>query len=190
MTSPSESSPLLFATVLLDPPGRRTARHLGKTEVSSLLRFFFNGEIIVWRNFPEILYPVARIGVYEFDFIPSSPLKKDADLEIALKANTFVSSRPCLTWKPNSASWRPPPKTHSRSAIGKRPSLRNGAPGSPTASRRFTVSIPCSDTSTTRSPGNRRSFSSDISWPKLPLSFTSGSTRNFLLSSISLAMMG
>ena len=120
MTSPSESSPLLFATVLLDPPGRRTARQLGKTEVSSLLRFFFNGEIIVWRNFPEILYPVARIGVYEFDFIPSSPLKKDADLaEIALKANTFVSSRPCLTWKPNSASWRPPPKTTHDQLLGK-----------------------------------------------------------------------
>lgn len=87
MTTPSESSPLLFATVLLDPPGHRTARQLGKTQVSSLLRFFFNGEIIVWRNFPEILYPVGRVGVHEFDFVPGSPLKKDADLgEIALKA--------------------------------------------------------------------------------------------------------
>ena len=87
MTISSEPLPLLFATVLLDPPGHRTARQLGKTQVSSLLRFFFNGEIIVWRNFPELLYPVGRIGVHEFDFVPGSPLKKDADLaEIALKA--------------------------------------------------------------------------------------------------------
>ena len=41
----------------------------------------------MWRNFPELLYPVGRIGVHEFDFVPGSPLKKDADLaEIALKA--------------------------------------------------------------------------------------------------------
>ncbi|MEJ6580318.1 MAG: hypothetical protein QNL68_11025 [Akkermansiaceae bacterium] len=87
MTISSEPLPLLFATVLLDPPGHRTARQLGKAQVSSLLRFFFNGEIIVWRNFPEILYPVGRVGVHEFDFVPSSPLKKDADLaEISLKA--------------------------------------------------------------------------------------------------------
>lgn len=87
MTTPTEPLPLLFATVLLDPPGRRTERQLGKTQVSSLLRFFFNGEIIVWRNFPEILYPVARVGVHEFDFVPGSPLKKDANLaEISLKA--------------------------------------------------------------------------------------------------------
>ncbi len=87
MTAPSEPSPLLFASVLLDFPGHRTARQLGKAQVSSLLRFFFNGDIIVWRNFPEILYPVARVGVHEFDFIPSSPIKKNASLaEIALKA--------------------------------------------------------------------------------------------------------
>jgi len=87
MMASLEPSPLLFATVLMDPPGSRTARQLGKTQVSSLLRFFFNGDIIVWRNFPEVLYPVARVGVHEFDFIPASPLKKDAHLaEIALKA--------------------------------------------------------------------------------------------------------
>lgn len=86
MSANSESSPLLFATVLLDPPGSRTARQLGKTQVSSLLRFFFNGDIIVWRNFPEVLYPVARVGVHEFDFVPTSPLKMDANLvEISLK---------------------------------------------------------------------------------------------------------
>jgi len=75
MPDPLEFSSLLFATVLLDPPGSRTARQLEKTQISSLLRFFFNGDIIVCRNFPELLYPVARVGVHEFDFIPTSPLK-------------------------------------------------------------------------------------------------------------------
>jgi len=87
MPDPLEFSSLLFATVLLDPPGSRTARQLEKTQISSLLRFFFNGDIIVWRNFPELLYPVARVGVHEFDFVPTPPLKKDANFrEIALKA--------------------------------------------------------------------------------------------------------
>jgi len=99
-----ESSPLLFATVLMDPPGSRTARQLGKTQVSSLLRFFFNGDIIVWRNFPEVLYPVARVGVHEFDFIPASPLKKDAHLaEIALKAKLQLAES-LIEWKMSDSS--------------------------------------------------------------------------------------
>jgi len=104
MMASLESSPLLFATVLMDPPGSRTARQLGKTQVSSLLRFFFNGDIIVWRNFPEVLYPVARVGVHEFDFIPASPLKKDAHLaEIALKAKLQLAES-LIEWKMSDSS--------------------------------------------------------------------------------------
>jgi hypothetical protein len=106
MTEPPEN-PLLFATVLIDPPGHRTARQLGKAQVSSLLRFFFNGDIILWRNFPEILYPVARIGLHEFDFIPPSPLKKNtSETQVTLitlgaklqLAESLVEHAPRYSW--------------------------------------------------------------------------------------------
>jgi len=78
---PESENQLLFASVLLEEPASRSARQLGKTQISSLLRYFFNGEIVVWRNFSEVLYPISRTGVYEFDFTPSSPLRKKANLE-------------------------------------------------------------------------------------------------------------
>lgn len=67
----------LFASVLLDPPGSRTSRQLGKVQVSSLLRTLFPGEMVVWRNFPEPLYPVERKGVHEVDFVPDRPLRNE-----------------------------------------------------------------------------------------------------------------
>jgi hypothetical protein len=67
----------LFASVLLDPPGSRTSRQLGKVQVSSLLRTLFSGEVVVWRNFPEPLYPVERKGVHEVDFVPDRPVRAE-----------------------------------------------------------------------------------------------------------------
>ena len=67
----------LFASVLLDPPGSRTSRQLGKVQASSLLRTLFPGEMVVWRNFPEPLYPVERKGVHEVDFVPDRPLRNE-----------------------------------------------------------------------------------------------------------------
>lgn len=66
-----EPLPLLFASCLLDHPGERTMRQLGKITASSLLRYFFNGDIVFWKNFPEPLYPVARAGLHEIDTMPS-----------------------------------------------------------------------------------------------------------------------
>jgi len=67
----------LFASVLLDPPGSRTSRQLGKVQVSSLLRTLFPGEVVIWRNFPEPLYMMERKGVHEVDFIPDRPVEAD-----------------------------------------------------------------------------------------------------------------
>jgi len=78
--------PMLFASLLLDRPGSRTARQLGKVLVSSLLRSLFNGEIVIWRNFPEPLYIVERKGLHELDFLPNCSLRDEDDLtEIAKK---------------------------------------------------------------------------------------------------------
>jgi hypothetical protein len=48
-------------------------RQLGKITASSLLRYFFNGDIVLWRNFPEPLYPVARGGLHEIETSPGKP---------------------------------------------------------------------------------------------------------------------
>ena len=71
----------LFASLLLDPPGSRVARQLGKVQVSSLLRTLFPGEVVVWRNFPKPLYLVERKGVHEVDFVPSRPVTDLAGAE-------------------------------------------------------------------------------------------------------------
>lgn len=70
--------PFLFASLLLDRPGFRTARQLGKVQASSLLRSLFNGDLVIWRNFPEPLYLVERKGLHELDFVPTSPLRDEA----------------------------------------------------------------------------------------------------------------
>jgi len=72
--------PLLFASLLLDRSGSRAARQLGKVQISSLLRSLFNGDIVIWRNFPEPLYIVERKGFHELDFAPNGLLREEEDL--------------------------------------------------------------------------------------------------------------
>ncbi len=72
-----ESLPLLFTSCLLDSDGERTMRQLGKTTASSLLRYFFNGDVVLWRNFPEPLYPVARSGLHEIETSLAEPKTKN-----------------------------------------------------------------------------------------------------------------
>jgi hypothetical protein len=55
----------LIYTVAFDPPGWRGSRTMAKLLCSSLLRQFWSGEIVVFRNFPEPLFPVERKGLEE-----------------------------------------------------------------------------------------------------------------------------
>jgi len=75
----------LFASIALDPPGSRIARQLAKVQVSSLLRTLFPGDLVVWRNFPEPLYPVERKGLHEMDFQPDRVLQTGSDLAEVLR---------------------------------------------------------------------------------------------------------
>lgn len=55
----------LIYIVAFDFPGWRGARTMAKLLSSSLLRQFWSGEIVVFRNFPEPLFPVERKGLEE-----------------------------------------------------------------------------------------------------------------------------
>ncbi|MBK1835658.1 hypothetical protein [Roseibacillus ishigakijimensis] len=82
----------LILTTLLDPPGRREARFLGKILASSLLRSLFGGQIVMERNFPEPLFPIERVDLKELehdpaDFLPEEvgPRAQRARVEAALR---------------------------------------------------------------------------------------------------------
>jgi hypothetical protein len=96
--------PNLFASVLIDPPGGRDVRQLGKVQVSSLLRSLFHGDLVIWRNFPEPLYPVERKGVHELEFFPEHPVGQEEEVGIAIKearielARSLVPHAPRYGW--------------------------------------------------------------------------------------------
>ena len=59
------AKPDLIYTVAFDPPAWRGERQMAKLLCSSLLRQFWSGEIVVFRNFAEPLFPVERKGLEE-----------------------------------------------------------------------------------------------------------------------------
>ncbi len=64
---------MLVYTVAFDLPGWRGSRTMSKLLVSSLLRGFWAGEIVVFRNFETPLFPVERKGLEEV-FVPTPDL--------------------------------------------------------------------------------------------------------------------
>ncbi len=56
----------LVYTYAFDPPGKQDQRMLAKLLVSSLLRTFFSGDIVVFRNSDSPLFLVGREGLKEF----------------------------------------------------------------------------------------------------------------------------
>lgn len=64
-TLSASNRPNLIYTVAFDQPGWRGGRTMAKLLCSSLLRQFWSGEIVVFRNFPEPLFPVERKGLEE-----------------------------------------------------------------------------------------------------------------------------
>jgi hypothetical protein len=65
MNPSGHSKPNLIYTVAFDPPGWRGSRTMAKLLCSSLLRQFWSGEIVVFRNFAQPLFPVERKGLEE-----------------------------------------------------------------------------------------------------------------------------
>lgn len=55
----------LVYTVCFDAPGSESYRFLGKMLASSLVKTFFTGDIVVFRNSPAPLYLVERKGLEE-----------------------------------------------------------------------------------------------------------------------------
>ncbi len=61
----SLQKPSLIYTVAFTPPGWRGSRTMAKLLCASLLRHFWSGDIVVFRNFAEPLFPVQRPGLEE-----------------------------------------------------------------------------------------------------------------------------
>ena len=61
----AEMRPNLIYTVAFDPPSWKGGRAMAKLLCSSLLRHYWTGEIVVFRNYPEPLFPVERKGLEE-----------------------------------------------------------------------------------------------------------------------------
>jgi hypothetical protein len=57
----------LLYTIAIDPPGSPGHRTLAKMLVSSLLKTWFTGDIVVFRNTSEPLFQVPRQGVTEYE---------------------------------------------------------------------------------------------------------------------------
>jgi hypothetical protein len=63
----------LVYTVAFDAPGSESYRFLGKMLASSLVKTFFTGDILVFRNSPAPLYLVERKGLDEY-YIDTPPM--------------------------------------------------------------------------------------------------------------------
>lgn len=63
----------LIYTVAFDAPGSESYRFLGKMLASSLVRTFFTGDILVFRNSPAPLFLVERKGLDEY-YIDTPPM--------------------------------------------------------------------------------------------------------------------
>jgi hypothetical protein len=77
--------PNLIYTVAFDRPGWRGGRTMAKLLCASLLRHFWGGEIVVFRNFPEPLFPVERKGLEEIHVETSGSGDENALLLEALE---------------------------------------------------------------------------------------------------------
>lgn len=104
MDQATQTQPLLLATVLIDQRGHRVARQQGKVLTSSLIRHYFEGDIFIWRNFSEPIYPVRRVGVHEAEFLPEEFVNtaKDAPSPTQLarfgQASALIEHAPKYRW--------------------------------------------------------------------------------------------
>jgi len=56
---------VLLYTVAFDPPGRKEHRTMARMLVTGLLRSYFSGRIVIFRNQPEPVFKVERRNVEE-----------------------------------------------------------------------------------------------------------------------------
>ncbi len=76
------AKPNLVYTVCFDAPGSESYRFLGKMLASSLVRTFFTGEVVVFRNSPAPLFLVERKGLEEV-FLETPEMYGQARAEFA-----------------------------------------------------------------------------------------------------------
>jgi len=74
--------PHLVYTVAFDAPGSESYRFLAKMLASSLVRTYFPGDVVVFRNSPAPLFQVERKGLHEV-YVPMPPMEGQAGAERA-----------------------------------------------------------------------------------------------------------
>lgn len=84
MTLPAfrQRKPNLVYTVAFDSPGSESYRFLGKMLASSLVRTFFTGDIVIFRNSAAPLFLVERKGLDEM-YLETPPMSGQAGAERA-----------------------------------------------------------------------------------------------------------
>ncbi len=97
--------PNLIYTVAFDLPGWRGGRQMAKLLCSSLLRQFWSGEIVVFRNFVEPLFPVERKGLEEV-FVETPEVGEGREAgERCLKAALEFRFRAAAQLDPSRYGW-------------------------------------------------------------------------------------
>lgn len=69
-------------TAAFDAPGSASYRFLAKMLASSLVRTYFLGDVVVFRNSPAPLFQVERKGLHEV-YVPTPPMEGQAGAERA-----------------------------------------------------------------------------------------------------------
>ena len=77
LNCPPESLPHLVYTAAFDAPGSESYRFLAKMLASSLVRTYFPGDVVVFRNSLAPLFQVERKGLHEV-YLETPPLSGQA----------------------------------------------------------------------------------------------------------------
>jgi hypothetical protein len=66
-----------LCTLAFDPPGSGGTRQMVKMLAGSVMRTFFEGEMMIFRNSPQPLFLILREGIHEV-YVDTPPLEHQA----------------------------------------------------------------------------------------------------------------
>jgi len=89
----------LLYTIAFDPPGSGGTRQMVKMLAGSVMRTYFEGEMIIFRNSPQPLFLILREGIHEV-YVDTPPLEHQ---ELANHA---------MAWKPKARALIPQPEQY------------------------------------------------------------------------------
>ena len=100
-----ERKPLLFLVAEMDPPTSRAERQKVKCLISSLLRFQFRGDILIWRRSDVPIFSVARVSLHEKGYIPRTPFDSDGTMDLDGSPQVRFDMAKSVLQEANEYSW-------------------------------------------------------------------------------------